>query len=132
MASFSNNFHQNSFLSSPIKLSIENLLPRAEIQFPIGYGNYYFPSHNLPLQMSISIILPIVVMVLRNRLMRSELLKPNIIVMMESPFIIVYENRGSYVHCVYKYQALGDPTFTETFLHLKSDIYKSSTGQHFK
>ena len=46
-----------------VKFSVEDLLPRAEIQFPLRDRYHYFATHDLSFQVRISVILscPVVV-----------------------------------------------------------------------
>ncbi len=55
---FSNNLYQYPFLSSPIKLSVKNLLPGAEIEFSSGDGHHHLPAHDLAFQVGVAVVLP--------------------------------------------------------------------------
>ena len=48
-ALFTNDFDQHSFFSAAIKLTVENLFPRAKIKLSFRNGNGYFTAHDLPL-----------------------------------------------------------------------------------
>ena len=71
---FSDNLHQYTLFSSAVELTVENLLPWAEIEFAAGYRHYHFPAHNLPFKMCIPIVLAgSVVLILADRLMWRKL-----------------------------------------------------------
>ncbi len=53
-----NDLHQHALAPAPIELSIEDLLPGAEIQPPFGHCHDDLPPHDLPLDVRIGVILP--------------------------------------------------------------------------
>ena len=55
--SLTNNLNQNSFLTPSIELAVENLLPGAEIQPPVGYRHDHLPAHNLALEVGVAVVL---------------------------------------------------------------------------
>ena len=62
--------HERPLSPPSVKLPVKNLLPGSEIELSIGYGYHDFPSHDLPLEVGIPVILPSpVVAVLGSRLM---------------------------------------------------------------
>ena len=54
--SLSNHFHQHSLGPATIKLTIENLFPRTEIEIPIGNGHNNLAPHDLAFHMGICIV----------------------------------------------------------------------------
>ena len=80
------------------------MLPRAQVQLPIGNRNHHLTPHNLAFHVSIRIIFVTVVPVLAVRLFRGQLLQPDLVVMMQPGFIIVDEYRSSYVHRIDKHK----------------------------
>ena len=54
--SLANDFHQDSFFSAPVKLTIKNLFPRTEIQLSLGHRNDNLTPHDRSFQMSIAVI----------------------------------------------------------------------------
>lgn len=50
-------FHQNPLASPSVKLAIKSLLPRPEVQFTFHNRDDNFPTHHLPLQVCIGIVL---------------------------------------------------------------------------
>ena len=79
----SNNLNQNSLPSASIKLTIKNLFPWPKIEPAIGYRNHNLPAHNLPLQVGVRIVFAVIVAVLRDRLVGSKFLKPDIKIMVQ-------------------------------------------------
>ncbi len=53
---FPNDFDQNPFLATPIKLAIKDLFPCTEIQFSIGDCHHNFTTHHLALHVRIRVI----------------------------------------------------------------------------
>ena len=51
-----NNLDQHSLSAAAIKLAIEYLFPRTEIQTASADGDDNFPAHDLPLEMGVGII----------------------------------------------------------------------------
>jgi hypothetical protein len=82
--------------------------------------------------MSIGIILAVIVTILRNRLMGSEVLEPDVKIVMKSGFIIVDKNGGCYVHGIDESEALFDGAFSEALLHVRSDVDKGPPRRHLK
>lgn len=41
-----NHFHKHPLWPATVELSIENLFPRAEVEFPMGDGNDHFAYHH--------------------------------------------------------------------------------------
>ena len=59
--------------TSAVELSVEDLLPWAEIQAALGDRDHHLPAHNLPFQMGIGVILTCLIMaILGNRLVRGQ------------------------------------------------------------
>ena len=74
-------FDQRAFASSAIPLSVEDLFPRAEIEFAFGDGDNDFAAHHLPFEVSIGVILTgVVVTVLAGGFVGGELFKPIFVV----------------------------------------------------
>src|ERR1041385_3907895 len=55
--SFSNNFHQRAFAPAAIKLAVEYLFPRPEVEFAFGDGHDDLAPLDLPLHMRIRVVL---------------------------------------------------------------------------
>ena len=52
----SDDFHERAFSAAAIELAIEDLFPRAEIEFAFGNGDDDFAAHDLPLQMGVGVV----------------------------------------------------------------------------
>src|SRR5215467_27854 len=80
--SLPNHLHQHALRPLPIELAVEDLLPWAEIEFAIRYGDDDFPAHDLALVMRVGIVLAraIVRVPLRRRVERCKFLEPAAIV----------------------------------------------------
>jgi hypothetical protein len=93
-------FDQNPLLPPAIKLAVEDLLPRAEVELALCDGNNYLPPHDLPFQMTIGIIFTSIVSILRNRFVWGKLFEPYFKVIVKARFIIIDKNRSRDVHGV--------------------------------
>ena len=54
--SLSDYLDQHSLFSSAVEFAVENLFPRAEVQFAFGDCNEDFPAHDLTLEMGVSVV----------------------------------------------------------------------------
>ena len=95
---FANDLDQSPLLSLPIQLIVKDLLPRVEVQLTIRNGTYNLSSHDGPLLVCISIIFIPIMLVLAIRFLRSKLFKSDLIVLIETTFIVVDEYTGCYAH----------------------------------
>jgi hypothetical protein len=107
LPSLTNNLHEHTLPSSPIKLAIENLFPWAEVQFAFRDGNNHFAAHDLAFHVSIGVVFTCSIVVIKiYRLMRRQFLQPNFVVMQKAGFIVVYEYCRRDVHGVDEAKAL--------------------------
>ena len=75
--SLPNNLHQHPLPPPPLKLAVEDLLPRAEIQLALGDGDDHLAAHDLAFHVGVGVVLPgAVVVALRGRGVGGELLQP--------------------------------------------------------
>src|SRR5204863_2810844 len=52
----SDNLDQHSLFSSAVEFAVENLFPRAEIQFAFGNRDDDFPAHDLTFEVGVSVV----------------------------------------------------------------------------
>lgn len=98
---FADDLDQNPLFTPTVKLTIKNLLPRAKVQFAFSHGNNNLPAHYLSLQMGVGIVLVAIMVVLIDRVMWGEFFQPNLVIMVQAGFIIVYEHGSGDMHGVY-------------------------------
>ena len=91
---FADDFHQHPLFPPPVKFAVENLLPRAEMEFARRDRNHHLTAHDLPLQMRVGIVLIAVVAVLAGRGVGSQPLQPDFVVLMQAGLVVVDENRS--------------------------------------
>ncbi len=82
--------------------------------------------------MGIGIVLAVIVTILRNRLMRSELLQPDFEIMVKAGFVIIDEDGSRDMHGIDQNQSFLNATLPETCLNLRSDIDESPPCRHLK
>src|SRR5207244_270545 len=56
-ASLSNNLHQHPFRPPAVEFAVENLLPRAEVEFAFGDRHDHFAAHDLPFVVGVGVVL---------------------------------------------------------------------------
>ena len=54
---FTDNFHQHPLAAIAIKFPVEDLFPRAQVEFAVRDGADNFATRDLPFQMGVSVIL---------------------------------------------------------------------------
>jgi DNA-binding XRE family transcriptional regulator len=97
--SFTDDFHEDAFAAVAVEFSVENLFPRAEVEFAICDGDDYFAAHDLPFQMRVRIVFAgAVVVILRSWRVRGQLFQPHIVIVMQTAFVVVNETEA--VACV--------------------------------
>src|SRR5688572_15968072 len=107
--SFTNYFHQHTLSAAAIELAVKDLFPRPEVRFAFGDGNDHFPTHDLAFQVGVGVVFTgAIVLILRSRLVRRELLQPDIIIVQKPILGVVDEHRCCNVHRAYE---------TESILH---------------
>src|SRR5512135_526359 len=122
---FADNFYQDSLAPAAVELTIEDLLPRSEVQFTLGDRHDHFPAHDLPLHVGVGVVFAgVIVAVLLDRLVRRELLQPDSVVVMQARFIVVDENRSRNMHGIDQRQPFLDTALPDAVLHLAGNIDK--------
>ena len=86
---FPDNLDEDAFMAATVELAVEDLLPGTEVQTPVCDRHHYFTPHYLPLQMGVGIILTHIMAILGNRFMGRQFFQPDVIVMVQSGFIVV-------------------------------------------
>ncbi len=119
--SLTDNLHKNSLTTTSVELAIENLLPRAEVEFPACDRHDDFSPHHLSLQMGISIIFPCIVMPV-HRPLRSEPFQEIIVVLQQTGLIVIDVDTGRDVHRVYQDEAFLYPALFDHCFDVGRDI----------
>ena len=124
---------QHSLSPSAIEFAVENLFPRAEIQFALSDCDDDFSAHDLPLQMGVGVVFagPIVA-IAGGRRMRSQFLQPHLVVVMESWFIVINEHGRSDVHGVDQTKAFGHAALVNEFLDLWCNVDEPASIRYFE
>src|SRR5258708_36047755 len=94
---FSHDFNDDSFVALAVEFGVENLLPRAEIEFPAGDRDDDFVMDDQRFEMSVSIVFasPVVLIILPER---SQRFQPLVDVFDQPALVVVDVNSGSDVH----------------------------------
>ena len=127
----SDDLNKHPFAPPPIELTVEYSLPRAEIELAAGYRHNDFPSHDLPLQMRVAVVLAgEIVPVLADRLMWRKFFEPAFVVVVKARFVVVNEHTRRYVHGIDQTETLLDATFTKRFLDVRRYMDKLASGRY--
>ena len=119
----SNYLDQHALPPSPVEFPVENLFPRAEIQFALSDCDDNFTAHDLTLEVGVGIVFAgSVVAIAGGRRMRSQFLQPKFVIVMESWFIVIDEHGGSDVHGVDQTKTLHYAAPVNEFLDLRRDV----------
>jgi len=123
--SLADDLDQYPLAPPPVELAVEDSFPRSEVQLSVCYGNNRFPPHDRSLQMRVGIIFAVVMSILGDRLVRGQLFKPNVQIMMKPGFIVINKNGRRDVHRNYEDEPFLNTAFLETFFHLPGNVYES-------
>jgi len=55
-SSLADDFHEGAFAAAAVEFAVEDLFPRAEIEFAFGNGDDDFAAHDLALEMGVGVI----------------------------------------------------------------------------
>src|SRR5262245_5667715 len=120
---FSDNFHQHPFTPPAVELAVEDLLPRAKIEFALGNGDDNFPPHHLSFYVRIGIVFAgIVVAILLDWFMRRQFFQPDAVIVMEAGFVVVDEHRRRDVHGVDEHKSFFYTALAKAVLHLRRNV----------
>jgi len=131
--SLADDLHEDALLSAPIEFAVEDLFPRAEIQFAGGNSYHHFAAHDLTLQVRVGVVFAgTIVPVDVGRRMRRQLFEPDLIVVMQTGFIVVDEHRSGDVHCVHQAKALCNAAALDEFVDRRRDVDEAAPRRHFE
>jgi hypothetical protein len=119
---FPDYLHQYFFLAPAVELSVKDLFPGADIQFPFCDGYDHFSSHDRALHVPVSVILAHIVAVLGDGRMGRKLLQPRVKILVKPCFIVVDEHRRRDVHGVAQKKAVIYTALNEALFNLGSDV----------
>ena len=130
---FSDDLNQRALSAAAVKLAVEDLLPRSEVELAAGDGDHHFASHHLPLQVRVRIVFArAVVQVLRGRLVGRKLFEPFLVIGVQARFIVVNENGSGDVHGVNETETFTDFALPNELLDRGRDIDEAAAGGDFK
>src|SRR6266487_5050844 len=105
-------FDQHALVASAVKLAVEDLLPRPEVELSFCDRHDYVAAHHLAFVVRVPVILAgaIVVVALGTRIVRGEPLQPAFVILVQSWLVVIDENAGSDVHRIDEAEALAYAT----------------------
>ena len=129
----SNYFDEHSLAPAAVEFAVENLFPRPEVQFAFGDRDDDFAAHDLTLEVGVSIVFARAIVAIRGgRLVRREFFQPDLVIVMESGFIVINKHRGGDVHGVDETKAFGHAAPVNKFLDLRRDVDEPAPARHLK
>jgi hypothetical protein len=129
---FTNNLNKSALTSPSVKLAVKDSFPGTKIKLSVCYCDYYLSAHNLPFHVGVGVVLTHVVAILGDGLMRSQPFQPDLVVMMQTCFIVVDKHGGSDVHGIAEHKTFSDPTFSQALFNLGSDVDQGSPRRYLK
>jgi hypothetical protein len=125
-----NDLDKHSFPAAAVELTVEDLLPGAKIQAPLGHCNHHLAPHDLPLYVRVRIVLArAVVLVPGSGLVWCNAFQPFLVVPVQSALVIIDENRGCDVHGVDQAQAFLNSAFAQRLFNLCRNVQETSAGR---
>jgi hypothetical protein len=92
LGSLPNDLDQHPFPPSAVELAVEDPFPCAKVQSPVGHRYDYLSAHDLPLEVSVGVVLPgAVVFILADRCMRGQLFQPFLVILVQTILVVVYQ-----------------------------------------
>jgi len=124
---FSHHFNEHSFVALAVEFGVENLLPGAEVEFPVGDRNNDFVVNQQRFEMSVSVVFAGLVMlvVLPEG---GERLQPLVDVFDEAALVVVDVDPGGDVHGGDQNYAVFDSGFFESALNLRGQVDIGALG----
>ena len=122
-ALFADDFDQRALAAAAVEFTVEDLFPRAEIEFAGGDGDHHLAAHELAFHVRVGVILAgAVVVVGGHGLVRGELFEPLVVVAVQPALVVVDEDAGGDVHRVDQAQSFADATLAQAFVDLGGDV----------
>ena len=81
---FSDDFDEDAFFSFAVEFAVEDLLPGAEVESAVGYGDDDFAAHNGAFEVRIGVVFGGVVAILRVWFFGGEFLQPGLKILMQA------------------------------------------------
>jgi hypothetical protein len=132
-SSVSNDLDEDPLLSSAVEFAVEELFPRAEIQFAGRDRDHDFAAHDLTLQMRVGVIFAgAIVVVGRGGRVRRQFLQPNLVIVVQTGFIIVDEDRRGDVHGVDQAKTFFHAAPANQLLDCRRDVDEPAATRNFE
>lgn len=132
MLSLPNDLDQRALTAQAVEFAVEDLFPRAEIEFALRDRDHDLAAHDGALEVGVGIVFRTVVFVLGVGLFRCELFQPDFEILMQAGLIVVDENGGGDVHGIDQAQALFDAALAQGGFHLRGDVDELPAFRHFE
>src|SRR5688500_10910726 len=126
MSFLAGDLYQHPLRPVSVKLAVEDLFPRPEIELALRDCNHDFPSHDLPFQMGVGVVFAgaVVMVEVRIRVEGGELLQPFYEIVMKAALVVVDKDGGGNVHGVNEDDAFLDAAFSDASLDIAGDVYE--------
>ncbi len=98
------------------------MFPGAKIKLAIGDGDHHLTPHDLPFHVGVGIVFTDIVPVAGHRFMGCYFFQPDLIVVVQTGFVVVDKYRGGDVHGVDQHQAFRNAACAQAFVDFGGDI----------
>jgi len=126
-------FDKHPLPAAAVEFAVEDLLPRAEIEFALGDRDHDFAAHDLALQMGVGVVFAAAIVAIGGGGgMGRQLFEPEFVIVMQTGLVVVDEHRCGDVHGVNQTKALGNAAAPDKILNRLGDVDESSTAGDFE
>ena len=125
---FANDLDKDPLGAFPVKLTVKNPLPGAEIEPTGGHGHHHLPAHQSALEVGVGVVLGTIVAVLGVGFFRGQLFQPLFEVLMQAGLVVIDENGGGDVHGVDQAETFPDAGFRQGGFDLGRDVKEGPAG----
>ena len=119
---FANNLDEDAFVSAAVELGVEDLFPRAEVEFAFGDGDDNFAAENLAFEMGVAVVFAGIVMAVFFDIVGSYLFEEFIKILDQAALVVIDVDAGGDVHRIDQYQTFLDTRFFDDFFDLRRDV----------
>src|SRR5271167_850694 len=126
-------FDQDALGAAAVEFAVEDLFPRAEVEFAGCNCDYNFAAHHLALMMRVAVVLAgaIVMVALGTRVVGRQPFEPSLVIFVQAGLVVVDENRRRDVHRIDEAKPLAHAAFLDRLLNLARDVHEVHPLRHF-
>ena len=121
-----------SLAAAAVELTVEDLLPRAEVEIAVGDGDHHFSTHDLAFVVRITVVFSrsVVMIPFGTAIKRRQPFQPPLVIFVQPVLVIVDEDAGGDVHCVHQTEAFLHTAGPDFLADIVGDVDEGSTTRH--